>query len=368
MTNERSIRIGLQVAQVFVGDQLVQARCACPAACRRPCSLPTARPAGRPPGPSPSRRCPGACVSGRYEQAHVHERDQAEERDQHGGDVQGAGGGRHGSRGRRRRARWHRSMPSAVLTVPSVSGFLGLGHQQLRQQDRAGRGHDHRRQDMPRLDSERDVRGHHAPRDVSHARRHDRQQLRSSEPGQIGADRERRLGLAQEERGRHVRATRPRWCPSPGHHNGETAHDPLHHTQVIEHGEQGRDEDDRGQDAKRKDKCRRARRIDKRFAEDEARRPRARNRGLSCTAFPARRSDLDAGGHAQDQQARIPTARPAPRRPPGARSRGGCRKGRRRPPGSPACRRTPGDGRRMSSRSIDSGTSKSRDQGPSEIR
>ena len=98
---------------------------------------------------------------------------------------------------------------------------------------------------------------------------HHRQQLRLRQPGQIRADRQRRLGLAEEERGGDVQRLGAAGPHQPGHHDREAADDPLHHAQVIEHGEQGRDEDDRRQDPEGEDETGRALGVDQRLAEDE---------------------------------------------------------------------------------------------------
>ena len=54
---------------------------------------------------------------------------------------------------------------------------FGLGHQHLGHQDGSRRGHDDRREQVPRFDALRDVHGHDAARHVRHAAGHDGHQL-----------------------------------------------------------------------------------------------------------------------------------------------------------------------------------------------
>ena len=196
---------------------------------------------------------------------------------------------------------------------------------------------------------------------------HDGQQLRFRQPRQVGPDRQRRLGLAQEQRRGHVQRLGPAGPHQPGHDHGKHADDPLHHAQVVEHGEQGRDEDHRRQDAKREHEpgrplggrpglCRRRtprpsgaveHRLDRRH------RPAAAVARRPAPAAPA---------------ARTPIARPAPRRRPAARWPGGCSDRKTATPRIAIIPSSPRARSARSSRSMDSGSEKSPDHGPIEIR
>src|SRR3989442_13412452 len=73
-------------------------------------------------------------------------------------------------------------------------------HDALPIYNRPGGGHDHRGEQVTRLDPERDVGRHDGPRDVGHACGHHGHQLR---PGHPGRSEERRVG----------KECRSRWSP-----------------------------------------------------------------------------------------------------------------------------------------------------------
>jgi hypothetical protein len=75
--------------------------------------------------------------------------------------------------------------------------------------------------------------------------------------------------LSEEERGGHIQRLCAADSHQPGHHDGEEANDPLHDADVIEDREQGRHEDDRGQDPEREDELDWAVTIDQRRPENE---------------------------------------------------------------------------------------------------
>ena len=243
-------------------------------------------------------------------QAEVHQRDQAQEGDQHRRDVEGQVQAVAGSSGRR------------VKDV-GVGAIVGRSHlterlwgsrlrqQHLGEKDGAGRRHDHSREDVPGLDAIGEIGRHDPAREVCHARGHHRQQLRVGQSRQIGPDREGRLGLAQEERGGHVQRLGPARSHQPGHDPGKHADDPLHHAQVIEHREQRRDEDHSGQDAKREDEPGRAVAVHQPFAEDELRPgQRAVEHCLDRVTSPAEQPHT--GRNSQDQQGEAPLQHKAP--------------------------------------------------------
>ena len=84
-----------------------------------------------------------------------------------------------------------------------------------------GRGHDHGREDVRRLDPERLVGRHHPARDVGHARGHHREQLRPRQPRQVRPDRQRGLGLTQEQRRGDVELLGTARPHQPRHDPGE---------------------------------------------------------------------------------------------------------------------------------------------------
>ena len=138
-------------------------------------------------------------------------------------------------------------------TVPSVSGTCGLGDEHLGHHERAGRRHDHRGQQVLRLDAEGDVCGHDAAGDVGHARGHHRHQLGLRHPAEIGANRQRRLGLAHENAGGDVQRLGAARAHHAVHHHREQPDHHLHQAEVVQDREQGGDEDDRRQDLKGED-------------------------------------------------------------------------------------------------------------------
>ena len=176
------------------------------------------------------------------------------------------------------------------------------------------------------------------------------------EPGEIRADGQRRLGLAQKERCGHVQRLGPARSHEPGHHPGEKAHDPLHQPEVVKHREERGDEDRPWAERER-----RRRRLPAHWHRPASGRRRTRRRPARSRASPPRRQRLSARPARRRargaRESRRPTASPAPRRPPCARWIAGSRTGSRPPPRSPPFPRTlwldrPGrSGRRSRARS-----------------
>ena len=92
-----------------------------------------------------------------------------------------------------------------------------------------------------------DIRGHHAAGDVSHPAGHDGHQFGARDFGKKGTNRQRRFRLPHENAGSDVERFGAAGAHEAGHDAGGCLHDELHDPKVIEHCEEGRDEDDRRQ-------------------------------------------------------------------------------------------------------------------------
>ncbi len=90
------------------------------------------------------------------------------------------------------------------------------------------------------------------------------------------------------------------------------AHDPLHDAQVIEHGEQRRDEDHRRQDAEGEDEADRAAVADQRHRRRRTGRPASAESSIDVDAVAGLLEQLDPGGHPQGHQRERPLQGQAP--------------------------------------------------------
>ena len=131
------------------------------------------------------------------------------------------------------------------LQAPQRFGHLGLRLQELGHHDRSRRRHDDGRQEVPRLDPERDIRRHDGAGDVRHAGGHHRHQLRPRHLVEEWPDGERRLRLAHEDGRRDVKALRTTGLEELVHGDRHRLHHDLHDAEVVHDGEQRGDEDDR---------------------------------------------------------------------------------------------------------------------------
>ena len=127
-------------------------------------------------------------------------------------------------------------------------GDFGLGDEHLGDEDGAGRGHDDGGEEVGGVDAVCDVGGHDSAGDVSHAGGHDGHELGVGESVEEGADGERGFGLAHEDTGGDVGGFGSGDAHGLLHDPGEGADDELHETDVVEDGEERRDEDDGGKD------------------------------------------------------------------------------------------------------------------------
>jgi len=132
-------------------------------------------------------------------------------------------------------------------------GDFGLGHKHLRYEDGSGSGHDDGREEVLGVDAEADVGRHDAAGDVGHAGGHDGHELGVGGAGEEGADGERSFGLAHEDAGGDVGGLCAAGSHGALHDPGDDADDPLHEADVVEDGEEGRDEDDCGEDGEGED-------------------------------------------------------------------------------------------------------------------
>ncbi len=190
-------------------------------------------------------------------QAGVDQRQQREEREQHGRDVErelepGAGALGGGVDHVRPRA--------LGLDADGARGqaLLGLRHHQLRHhQRRRSRHHAGREQMTGDVGTARrqdpDVGGHHAAGDGGEPAGHHRLELGAGHGLDVGPDQERRLGLARRRCCRRRQRLRARRAHHPHHDPGEALDHPLHHAQVVEDGDEAREEDDGRQHLEREE-------------------------------------------------------------------------------------------------------------------
>ena len=180
--------------------------------------------------------------------------DERQERDDHDGDVEGQAPAVDGPAGDGA----EQVLFLVFLAVGHADGALGLrdlglGHKHLGHHDRARCSHDDRGEQVFRLDAGEDIGGHDAAGDVGHAAGHHGHQLRTREAGEKRADGKRRLGLAHEDAGCNIEAFRAADLHRALHRPGEPLDDDLHEADVIKHGKERGDEDDRGQHLKGED-------------------------------------------------------------------------------------------------------------------
>src|SRR6266478_1629349 len=114
-----------------------------------------------------------------------------------------------------------------------------LGHE-----ERAGRRHDYRGEEVLRFNAEGDVSRHDAAGDVGHAAGYDAHQFGFRELVEEGADGERGFGLAHEDAGGDVEGFRAAGSHDAGHDPGGDSNDNLHHADVIKESEKSSDKDD----------------------------------------------------------------------------------------------------------------------------
>ena len=132
-------------------------------------------------------------------------------------------------------------------------GDFGLGDKHLRYEDGAGSCHDDGGEEVGGVDAVGDVSSHDAAGDVSHAGGHDGHEFGVSGVGEEGPDGEGGFGLAHEDAGGDVGGLGSGDAHGLLHDPREGADDELHEADVIEDGEEGRDEDDGGEDLEGED-------------------------------------------------------------------------------------------------------------------
>src|SRR5665213_1696040 len=177
--------------------------------------------------------------------AGVDQADQREEADEHDGDVEGKLPAVDGSAGNRA----DKVFAGVLFTRRHGDGAgrgwdFGLGHQHFGDQDGPGSGHDDGRQEVFGVDAEADVSGHDAARDVGHAGGHDGHQLGAGGAVEEWADGERGFGLSHEDAGRDVGAFGAACAHGALHDPGDDLNDLLHDSDVVEDGQECRNEDD----------------------------------------------------------------------------------------------------------------------------
>ena len=188
----------------------------------------------------------------------VRERNQRQEGDQHGPNIDGklqtvSGAPRDGAQ--KIFVLVHHFL--GHLHAACRHRLLSLRYQHLGHQQRAWRSHNHGGEEVLGIDAEGDVGAHDAARDVRHPAGHDGHQLRTRYLRQKRANRQRRLGLAHEDTGGDVQRFGPARAHHPLHHPRRPLDDHLHDPEVIENGEESGDEDDRGENLEGKDETER---------------------------------------------------------------------------------------------------------------
>jgi hypothetical protein len=185
----------------------------------------------------------------------VGEADESEEADEHDGDVKGECAAVDGTAG---------DGSDEVLVAVLFGGRhlddacgggnVGFGDEHLGDKDGARGGHDDGREEIRRVDAVGDVSGHDSAGDVGHAGGHDGHELGVGGSVEKGADGKRGFGLAHEDAGGDVGGLGSRDAHGLLHDPGEGADDELHKADVIENGEEGRDEDDGGKNSEGEDR------------------------------------------------------------------------------------------------------------------
>ncbi len=184
----------------------------------------------------------------------VEQADEGEEADEHDGYVEGELASVDGAAGD--------GGDEVVVFVLLVGGHVdgaggggdfGLGDEHFCYEDGAGGGHDDGGEEILRVDAEADVGRHDSAGDVGHAGGHDGHELGAGGSAEEGADGEGGFGLAHEDAGGYVGGLGSAGAHGALHDPGDDADDLLHEADVVEDGEEGRDEDDGRQDGEGED-------------------------------------------------------------------------------------------------------------------
>src|SRR5438309_494622 len=136
--------------------------------------------------------------------------------------------------------------------------LLYFGNEHLRNEECAGRGHDHCGEQILGVGATySNVSGHHPPGDVGHSAGHNRHQFGLRELRKEWTDRQGRLSLAHENTGSDVERFSTAGCHHFCHDPSASANDDLHDTDVIENSKKGSYKDNCRQDLKGKDESER---------------------------------------------------------------------------------------------------------------
>ncbi len=224
---------------------------------------------------------------------------------------------------------------TCIFTVPIVVGRLGLGPEDLRDEERARGGHHGRRDEVFQRRPHRHVGQHDGARDVRHAARHHREELGRRHRRDVGRDQDRRLRLADEDVRRHAERLGAGDLHRLLHPPRHALHDHLDDPEVVEDREERADEDDDREHLEGEDEapdracpssrraCPSARRATRRGSPSPGRRTRWRARRRSrTTPGPACRAP------SRGRRARTPSGARTPSRPCASGSPGGSSRAR----------------------------------------
>ena len=133
---------------------------------------------------------------------------------------------------------------TCILTVPIVVGVSVSGQRIFAMRNVPGRRHHGSRDEVLQRRPHRHVGQHDRARDVRHAARHHREELRRRHRRDVGRDQHGRFRLADEDVRRHAQRLGARDLHRLLHHPRHALHDHLDDAEVVEDREERADEDD----------------------------------------------------------------------------------------------------------------------------
>ncbi len=201
--------------------------------------------------------------------------------------------------------------------VEHIVRLAGFGDDQLDEQDPARCRHEGGGQQVLHVHPHHGVASQHGTGDRGHAAAHDGEKLRIAHLGHVGFDHQRRLALTDEDVGHRRHGFGLGGAEQPRHGAADEADHQLHDAEVVEHGDERREEDHQGQHVEGKHEADAIHREVDQVAKQEV-----------DTRLAACQHGVDPVGH--------PLQRPAPQRYIEHQSADGDLQGQRQPHGAQA--------------------------------